>query len=387
MTDNQTLSTVRDIMAGFAARTGLTTDRPPTRYLWTDAFAVCNYLGLYTATGDEQYRDLATRLIDQVHHVLGRHRSDDEREGWISGLAGEQAEEHPTAGGLRIGKKLPERGLNERFDQQLEWDRDGQYLHYLTKWMHALDRAAHALNDLTYNRWAMELARRVHAAFAYQPAAGGPPRLYWKMSVDLSRPLVPSMGHHDPLDVYVTYRQLVATSPGTAGQRDLAVEIDDAEEIIWGRDWATEDPLGIGGLLTDAHRVAQLLVAGEFKRGDLVLVLLDSALLGLMGYAEQDPLNVPPSHRLGFRELGLSIGLHAGERLRALLTTAPDRFVKQDLLHQRLQSLMRYVPMAEQIERFWLDPVHRAAGSWTEHLDINEVMLATSLAPAGYLER
>jgi hypothetical protein len=34
---------------------------------------------------------------------------------------------------------------------------------------------------------------------------------------------------------------------------------------------------------------------------------------------------------------------------------------------------------------FWVDPGHRRAGTWVEHLDINEVMLATSLAPDGCL--
>jgi hypothetical protein len=32
-----------------------------------------------------------------------------------------------------------------------------------------------------------------------------------------------------------------------------------------------------------------------------------------------------------------------------------------------------------------LVPEHRAGPPWQEHEDINDVMLATSLAPAGYL--
>ena len=55
----------------FAERTGLISDLPPKRYLWTDAFAVCNFLGLAQATGEERYTALALRLIDQVHQVLG----------------------------------------------------------------------------------------------------------------------------------------------------------------------------------------------------------------------------------------------------------------------------------------------------------------------------
>jgi hypothetical protein len=80
------LSLVRQLMADFSSRTGLVGERPPTRYLWTDAFAVCNLLGLAQLTGDAADRALALRLVDQVHHTLGRHRADDPREGWISGL-------------------------------------------------------------------------------------------------------------------------------------------------------------------------------------------------------------------------------------------------------------------------------------------------------------
>ena len=79
-------------MRGFAERTGLTSDRPERRYLWTDAFAVCNFLDLARRTGDRSHADLALRLVDRVHHVLGRHRADDARTGWISGLGEREGE-------------------------------------------------------------------------------------------------------------------------------------------------------------------------------------------------------------------------------------------------------------------------------------------------------
>src|SRR5512134_913325 len=120
--------TARVLMARFVERTG-----DARRYLWTDAFAVCNFIGL-----DQD--ELALQMIERVHRVLGRHRTDDSRTGWISGLADRAGEQHPTVGGLRIGKPLPERRAGEPLDDRLEWDRDGQYFHYLTKWMHALDR-------------------------------------------------------------------------------------------------------------------------------------------------------------------------------------------------------------------------------------------------------
>ncbi len=40
------------LMNNFALRTGLTSSLPQRRYLWTDAFAICNYLGLARSTGE-----------------------------------------------------------------------------------------------------------------------------------------------------------------------------------------------------------------------------------------------------------------------------------------------------------------------------------------------
>ena len=97
-----------------------------------------------------------------MHHTLGKHRKDDTRSGWISGLDEGEGELHPTKGGLRIGKKLNERKPDERFDERLEWDQDGQYYHYLTKWMHALNRVSQVSGNPSYLRWAIELAQAVH---------------------------------------------------------------------------------------------------------------------------------------------------------------------------------------------------------------------------------
>ncbi|MFN2367171.1 MAG: hypothetical protein ABR523_12035, partial [Desulfurivibrionaceae bacterium] len=133
---------VKEIMQRFAVETGLQGKGKPRRYLWTDAFAVCNYLELNRLTGEDKYTELALGLVDQVHRVLGRHRDDDSRTGWLSGLDEEEGGAHPARGGLRIGKPLRERRPGEPQDNRLEWDRDGQYFHYLTKWIHALHRVS-----------------------------------------------------------------------------------------------------------------------------------------------------------------------------------------------------------------------------------------------------
>ena len=158
-------------------------------------------------------------LSARYHDTLGRHRADDTRIGWISGLSLQEGEQHPTAGGLRIGKTLSERGINEPFDDQREWDRDGQYFHYLTKWMHALSRVSRVTGNPDYLGWAIDLARIAHARFTYLPKGSSKKMMYWKMSIDLSRPLVLSMGQHDPLDGFVTYNECSSSRPRTSASR------------------------------------------------------------------------------------------------------------------------------------------------------------------------
>ena len=53
----------QELMADFAVSTGLTGKTAPRRYLWTDAFAVCNFLGLYRRYGADRYLELARRLV------------------------------------------------------------------------------------------------------------------------------------------------------------------------------------------------------------------------------------------------------------------------------------------------------------------------------------
>jgi len=371
------------LMDDFARRSGLVgTETAPRRYLWTDAFAVCNFLGLFAATGDAQMRSHAIALVAQVHQVLGRHRRDDRRHGWISGLDEERGARHPTIGGLRIGKELPERAAGEPFDEALEWERDGQYFHYLTKWMYALDRAARDLSRLAYHRWAVELARAAHARFTYR-CADGRLRMYWKMSIDLSRPLVPSMGQHDPLDAFVTYRQLAARSAGDPAL-GLDAEIAEAARMCAGQSWVTGDTLGIGGLLTDACRLAQLAVTAGPGEVPLLDNLLWSAARGLEFATASGFLHQSAEQRLGFRELGLAIGLRAVALVAQLVTAHPHTFASRDL-SAPLRVLAAYDTLAERIEAFWLEPAHRATRAWTAHRDINDVMLATCLDPAGYL--
>jgi hypothetical protein len=159
----------------------------------------------------------------------------------------------------------------------------------------------------------------------------------------------------------------------------------DFATMMEGQDWATADPLGLGGLLMDASRVAQLMHLGAFAGGDLLEALLVAALQGLSHYALQDDLKHRASRRLAFRELGLAIGLSAIELIEEETETEYRDFSRRADVYERMEALTPYVALGSAIKSFWLDPEHRQTRTWSEHRDINEVMLATSLVPAGFL--
>lgn len=371
------------LLTAFASSTGVTSGRPPRRYLWTDAYAVCGFLGLYRSTGDGRHLETAHTLVDQVHRVLGRHRPDDPRTGWISGLDEEEGRRRPTAGGLRIGKPEPERGPGEPHDPRQEWYRDGQYYHYLTRWMVALQRMAAVTGEPRFHRWAVELAEVAHRAFVAPGGRAGERHMYWKMSIELDRPLVPSMGQHDPLDGRLTFGLLQVAAPGD--DPPLTAEAAELEEICRGRSWTTDDALGAGGLLTDCLRIVQLPDAPRRLRppvaADLRERVFEAARKSLERCARDPSLDLPGARRLAFRELGLAIGIRAAERIAA--RTAGDE--QGGVPAGWLRSVGEHEDVADRIVEFWSRTEARSLRSWTDHHDINDVMLAVALAPDGYL--
>ena len=246
--------------------------------------------------------------------------------------------------------------------------------------MRALDLVTRATQEPRYNVWARELAEAAHRAFSYAAPFGRQRRMVWKMSIDLSRPLVPSMGQHDPLDGYITTVQLQSTASQFAKGAEAPKLRDQAVDfagMIHIRNLTTADPLGIGGLLVDAFLVTQLMEEGAVLKDELLEVLLEAAFVGLEQYAREGDAGNPAAYRLAFRELGLAIGLHAVDRL--------SQHKPRTAIRPRLAALKGFLPLAVEIESFWRDPDHQRAATWTEHRDINEVMLATSLVPDGLL--
>ncbi|MCF8062130.1 MAG: hypothetical protein K9M82_06405, partial [Deltaproteobacteria bacterium] len=250
------------------------------------------------------------------------------------------------------------------------------------------DRASQALRDTRYLRWAVELAKSAHTAFVYDVWPGGEKRMAWKMSIDLTRPLVPFMGAHDPLDGLVTFSELEWDAPRDCERSawpGLGEEIAELVRLCQGMRFVTEDPLGIGGLLSDAWRVVRLVILGDVSREELALDLLAAAQPSLEAYEKNAATRLPAQYRLAFRELGLSLGLRAVERLKNKVEEEEDRFRDSRAVRAGAGSLERFLPLADTIETFWLDPGNQKASTWEDHFDINRVMLASSLIPGGYL--
>jgi len=153
-----------------------------------------------------------------------------------------------------------------------------------------------------------------------------------------------------------------------------------------GHNWATEDALGIGGLLSDAYKLVQLIDIHHLHETARLEALLRDIEHSLRAFITHKQLSLPAEYRLAFRELGLAIGLHAISRMQRRIEQSPSHFTNANQLSTLLTNLSHFHRIHELIEYFWLEPGHQSVESWKEHADINSVMLATSLAPEAYLQ-
>lgn len=217
------------------------------RYLWTDAYGVLNFLTLYKEAPskpdgkpeNERYLIFAKRLVSTVHDVLGRTRDGKHR------LPG-ATEQDPLGGGLRIGK-----------EQECGPDGDGQYHHYLTMWMFALNRLSMATGDPSFNSQGVSLAKAIHPHF-FLNRTSERPKMVWKVAMDLSRPLVASEGNLDAMDGYIIFRMLQASAQKYSDSLVLEEEIADYRRVMAckGRHSLSQDPLDLGMTLWTAHWLA-----------------------------------------------------------------------------------------------------------------------------------
>jgi len=193
------------------------------------------------------------------------------------------------------------------------------------------------------------------------------------MSINLTRPLVPSMGQHDPLDGYVTYNEIQRGIQNLGAYKStetsLENEIQDMKNICRGMYLPTNDPLGIGGLLSDATRITQLILDGNLKHIKLLKEVLDSSVIGLRSYVSNNPVNLSADHRLVFRELGLSIGFK-GLRMMMELIKDNTEFSTSKTLLKSFEELKEYMELGNTIGMFWKDNMNRKSKNWIVHLDI-----------------
>ena len=239
--------------------------------------------------------------------------------------------------------------------------------------MHALDRVARASGRSIFSTWAVELAEVAHRAFTVEPRPGGRKRMVWKMSIDLTRPLVASMGQHDPLDGLITCVQLDATARalGSSAGSGLAQARADFASMIAPDQLATSDPLGLGGLLVDACRVEQLIRAGVPRSSPVFATRCSRPRSSACATTWR-------GRTWGFPRPAASRSASSGSRSvsPAIAGLEPVR---------GFEPLARFAPLRSEIESFWQVPAHREVETWREHEDINDVMLATSLVPNGFL--
>lgn len=218
-----------------------------------------------------------------MHSTLGKTRD------LSSHLPGASASK-PLAGGLRIGK-----------EDATGPDGDGQYHHYLTLWMFALNTLSRLSGEKAYNDQAISLAQAIHPHFVYNRESSRP-RMYWKMSMDLKEPLVRSEGNLDPVDGLVVFRLLQRTDGEDSTV--LAEEIKDYQRIVdskW-KNYSSSDPLDLGMTLWIAH-----LEDEEWAKG-----LVDRAEQGVENLWQSAHFRRSTSRRLAFREFGLALGIQCG---------------------------------------------------------------------------
>ncbi|PWY95788.1 hypothetical protein BO94DRAFT_600495, partial [Aspergillus sclerotioniger CBS 115572] len=320
------------------------------RYLWTDAIGVLNFLTLHhihpTPPTPTHYLTLATRLIHTVHNTLGRTRTTPPTH------LPNASPTHPLNGGLRIGKPSPTGP-----------DSDGQYHHYLTLWMFALNRTSIASGDAQYNNMAIDLGRAIHPKFFVGTKKD---RMVWKLDTTLQKVLVGSEGNLDPLDGWVIFRLVRAFADSCSG-RDTGVledEIEDYARVLRrkGGQRVVNDMLDLGMTLWTAHWVVDREEwAGRWLGGGSRGFVYDL-------FEGERCLDRDVRLRLAFREFGAAMGI----RCVAEQEAEKDRAVDLKVYADRIVDCWTPYMMGE------------GEGEEDELRPITQVMYASALIPGAF---
>lgn len=304
------------------------------RYLWTDAFGVLNLITLYQQTTSRNYLILAKRLVQVVHDVLGRTRDSAVR------LPG-ATDKEPLKGGLRIGKLAAEGS-----------DCDGQYHHYLTLWMFALNRLSLATKVEEYNDLAIQLAKAIHPHFVIRHPGGL--KMVWKISTDMKTILVPSEGHLDAATGYAIYRMLQDTAHIHERRNELLrPEIEDYSQLMGSKPLTPSgDLLDLGMGLWITHFFTHEDWAAEFRHD--ALKLAEQVL-----NAGSTEMRRPASKRLAFREFGACLGIlcsSADEQLKSKVAAVIEFWEQDQKVDNELKQISQVMYSAALIPGGRLSP-------------------------------
>ncbi len=131
--------------------------------------------------------------------------------------------------------------------------------------------------------------------------------------------------------------------------------------------------------------MTQLIVHSNLQLTNMISTLLGSAKEGMDACSLTDTLSHPAKYRLAFRELGLAIGLQTIDKMMLMIKLHPESFPGQQLLISQLADFSPHLPLMKKMKIFLLTATNQQNNTWTEHIDINRVMLATILGPDTYL--
>jgi len=207
--------------------------------------------------------------------------------------------------------------------------------------MFALNRMSIARRDQKYNNWAIQLAQAIHPKFVHEKGQNDL-RMYWKMSIDLSKPQVYSEGNLDPYDGLVTYKILQETS---LNKDVLSKEIKEMTKMVQSKYlfYRSDDPLDLGEALWLAH---------FFPEEEWSKALTARSIDALDYLWKSGAFLLPDRYRLAFREFGTTIGVQTNPK-------AGNSWVER----------------AHEINKYW------ANNLYSRDKDITPVMYCTSLIP------
>jgi len=341
------------------------------RYLWTDAFAVLAYQTLadsYKSRKNEneakKYRDAVEKLIAVVHDCLGKPRSEREKDGMTPCTIS------PTGYvGLRIGKeesrKTTDYGMNC----------DGQYWHYIDKWLFVLARTGHAEEGV-------RIAKSCFPYFFSSSKYGGG-GIRWKLSVDASPPpsLPPVYGpNDDTLNALIVFSMLEKQNQSIDDKSDdESAELNLRDEIALLQNslrnykpQVTSDPLGWGlEVLFDQF------IQGHPRMGRLRKLapeVLDSVHLSL------------PFRLYGSLIGALVVPSAAADGVVSVGGSGGKRSTDEVAIPRHLRELLDYCTNYQFLE-MRREESSDVSGYKEDHSSINRTMLAMALLAPGVLRR